>query len=207
MRNLASSLRENGLTSRTHGNRGKTPKHSLTFQQREDVRFLSNHMRQHGLVLPGRVPSYSKADIRLLPSCMFKRSIWRTYKEAGDNTVAYSTFCQLWRDLVPDLVVMKPMSDLCWQCQQHSSALQRCSNRPLQEKSATLAKYTEHLRTVSLERSYFNQQLEECKVSLKTYLARCDRDELPSMYLNNPPNSLDIKSHLSFDYAQQVKHR
>ena len=46
------------------------------------------------------------------------------------RAVAYSTFCQLWRLLLPSVTVMKPMSDPCWQCQQNSSAILRVANAP-----------------------------------------------------------------------------
>ena len=51
------------------------------------------------------------------------------------RAVAYSTFTQLWRQLLPHVVVMKPMSDLCWVCQQNSTAIMRAANRPDEEKS------------------------------------------------------------------------
>ena len=49
--------------------------------------------------------------------------------------VSYSTFTSLWRQLVPHVVVMKPMSDLCWQCQKKTTAITRSANRPEEEKT------------------------------------------------------------------------
>ena len=34
------------------------------------------------------------------------------------------------------VVVMKPMSDLCWQCQKNSTAITRSANRPEEEKTS-----------------------------------------------------------------------
>ena len=63
LKNLAKSLRENGLTPRTHGNVHKRPKHSLSFESTEFVvQFLLNYAKQNAL-LPGRVPGYSCSDI------------------------------------------------------------------------------------------------------------------------------------------------
>ena len=66
-------------------------------------------------------------------------SVWVIYKlaceEAGLRFAAYNTFCTLWRTLVPHITVMKPMSDLCWVCQQNSTALMRAANTPESEKS------------------------------------------------------------------------
>lgn len=50
--------------------------------------------------------------------------------------------------LVPYLVVMKPMTDLCWQCQQNSAALSRTTNNPLAEKTAAVETYLEHLTII-----------------------------------------------------------
>jgi hypothetical protein len=130
LQDLAKSLRENGLTPRTHGNAHKRPKHSLSFESTEFVvQFLLNYAEQNAL-LPGRVPGYSRSDIKLLPSSVSKRGIWKTYHSAADeetsiHAVAYTTFCRLWRSLLPSVVIMKPMTDLCWMCHQNSTAILR----------------------------------------------------------------------------------
>ena len=65
--------------------------------------------------------------------------MWIEYKlsadEAGVIAAAYSTFCIMWKQLTPQVVVMKPMSDLCWVCQKNSMAILRAANTPLMEKS------------------------------------------------------------------------
>ena len=67
------------------------------------------------------------------------QNVWVQYKlssdEAGLRVVAYNTFCTLWRKLVPFITVMKPMTDLCWVCQQNSSAIMRSANTPEEHKS------------------------------------------------------------------------
>ena len=88
---------------------------------------------------PGRVPGYKDSDVKLLPSSTTKHTIWELYLQAAATSlmraVAYSTFTHLWRQLLPHVVVMKPMSDLCWVCQQNSTAIMRSANRPDEEKS------------------------------------------------------------------------
>ena len=67
------------------------------------------------------------------------QAVWAEYKlsadEAGVKAAAYTTFCSLWRQLVPHITVMKPMSDLCWVCQKNSVAIMRAANTPETEKS------------------------------------------------------------------------
>ena len=92
------------------------------------------------MVLPGRVPGYKSLDIQLLPSSTTKDQVWELYQQAATQEsmrpVCYATFTSLWRQLVPHVVVMKPMSDLCWQCQKNSTAITRSANRPDEEKTS-----------------------------------------------------------------------
>ena len=39
--------------------------------------------------------------------------------------VCYSLFCSPWKQLTPQVVVTKPMSDLCWTCQRNSTLIMR----------------------------------------------------------------------------------
>ena len=61
--------------------------------------------------------------------------------EADIKAAAYTTFCRLWRQLVPQIMVMKPMSDLCWVCQQHSRAIMRSANTLEEEKTQVIRTY------------------------------------------------------------------
>ena len=91
------------------------------------------------MLLPGRVPGYKDSDVKLLPSSTTKHTIWELYLQAAaassKHAVAHSIFTQLWRQLLPNIVIMNPMSDLCWVCQQNSAAITRSANRPEEEKS------------------------------------------------------------------------
>ena len=159
-KNIKSSYIKTGPVPRVHGNTGKQPKHHLTLQQIKDVvqyiltyagitlLYMSMHLQlltwlcthvteANAMVLPGRVPGYKSSDIQLLPT---KHQVWELYQQAASREsmrpVSYSTFTSLWRQLVPHVVVMKPMSDLCWQCQKNSTAITRSANRPEEEKTS-----------------------------------------------------------------------
>ena len=171
MRNLMTHFQENGLVARIHGYVHRRPKHSLSLDDIESaVRFLLSYVEQHGLLLPGRVPGYSRSDIKLLPSSSSKRGIWKSYKSAvvlaTTQTVAYSTFCRLWRKLLPSIIVMKPMSDLCWHCQQNSTAILRATNCSENEKTKTIQVAEEHLRVVRMERALYKNTCQECEHSV-----------------------------------------
>ena len=51
------------------------------------------------------------------------------------KAVGYSLFCALWKELTPQVVITRPMSDLCWVCQKNSNMIVRAHNRPVEEKS------------------------------------------------------------------------
>jgi hypothetical protein len=74
--------------------------------------------------------------------------VWVEYKlacdEAGIRSAAYNTFCTLWRKLAPHITVMKPMTDLCWVCQQNSTAIMRAAHTPEENKSE-VNHYTSYL--------------------------------------------------------------
>ena len=97
----------------SHGNTKRSPAHALSFSSTEFVvRFLLNYPEQNALLLPG-VPGYSSSDIKLLPSSVSKRGIWRCTSDSM-RVVGYSTFTNLWRCLLPLVILMNPMTDLCW---------------------------------------------------------------------------------------------
>lgn len=149
--------------------------------------------------LPGRIPGFRRADIRVLPTTETKSSVWRKYKkemlEAGHRAVGNSTFRKYWRQLLPGVVIGRPMTDLCWRCQQNNQAIYRSSNLPDCEKSAKLRTQEEHLCIVAREREAYKGMTESSKVTVK---------EITTVLGPNSPCSRDITMHYSFDYAQQV---
>ncbi|XP_064383600.1 uncharacterized protein LOC135332176 [Halichondria panicea] len=210
MKALAQRYKENGLTPRIHGNTKRSPKWTLSLSSAEFVvGFLVHYTQLHGLLLPGRVPGYSRSDLKLLPSSATKRSIWIEYHQSAINdssihTVVYSTFCRLWRTLLPQVLIMKPMSDLCWQCQQNSTAIIRSANSQESDKSSTLKAAEDHLTHVQLERSYYRAICDDCRQEVRTCFTENGTFSPPLPHSGIPANTKRIKVHYSFDYAQQV---
>ena len=89
--------------------------------------------------------------IPIIPNTI--QSVWYLYKaacdEAGLRALALNTFCTLWRNTLPFITVMKPMTDLCSVCQQNSTALVRAANTPDEEKTevvrVSMLKYFKYL--------------------------------------------------------------
>jgi len=59
--------------------------------------------------------------------------VWSQYvgssAEENVHAAAYTTFLRYWQKLAPHIIVMKPMTDLCWVCQKNSSAIMKAKNR------------------------------------------------------------------------------
>ena len=73
LKNLVKSFKANGLAPCVHGNTKRLPHNTLPLSSVEYVvRFLLNFADQNCLLLPGRIPGYSRSDIKLLPSSLSK---------------------------------------------------------------------------------------------------------------------------------------
>ncbi len=210
LKNLVKHLKLNGLTPRVHKNTRRLPKHSLSLDSIQYVvKLLLNYTDQNGILLPGRIPGYRKTDIKLLPSSVSKRIVWKNYHEAATgsdviHSVAYTTFCRLWRTLLPSILILKPMSDLCWQCQRNSTAILRAANHPDTEKSVILKAAENHLEKVQLERSFYKTCCDNCRKEVHRFFTVGESFSPPPLLVRASPNSKSIKVHYSFDYAQQI---
>lgn len=206
--NLTKGLVKNGLSPRTHGNAYRQPKHSLSYESTEYVvRFLISYAEQNALLLPGQIPGYSRSDIKLLP--VSKRGIWKVYhtaaeEDANAHAVAYTTFCRLWRTLLPSVIIMKLMTDLCWTCHRNSAAILRAVNTSEASKSSTIREAEEHLCIVQIERSFYKSTCDACRKSVRAFFTIDGDFHPPALSSTTTPNTRDIKVHYSFDYAQQV---
>ena len=72
------------------------------------------------------------------------------------------------------------------------------------EKSATLSKAIEHLRVVTVERSYYRSITEDCRRSIRLHFSEGGKFQPPPLSSMIPANSKDKKVHYSFDYVQMV---
>ena len=86
LKNFAKSFR----APRVHGNTKTLPYNTLSISSVEYVtRFLLNYTDQNGLLLPGCIPGYSRSDIKLLPSSVSKRGIWRVIMNLLIQQIAF----------------------------------------------------------------------------------------------------------------------
>ena len=144
--NIKASCSENGIAPRVHGNTRRLPVHALTFDDvSRVVTFIRNYAEDHAVLLPGRIPGYKRSDLQLLPCSTTRASIWREYSNACDlshhRSVAYSTFCETWRTLLPMILPARPRTDLCPVCHAKAGLLMRSSNLSEGEKSQVITRF------------------------------------------------------------------
>ena len=167
-RNVVASFNMHGIAPHVNSNTKKIPRHALSFSSVEYVvRFHFSYVEEYAVLLPGRVPGYTCSDLQLLPLSKSKHTIWEVYHKAAEaegtiHPVAYTTFCYLWHKLVPSILVMKPRSDLCWQCQKSNAAIVRTANSLDAAKSQAIMEALKHLRI-------YKSTCEDCKRSILAY--------------------------------------
>ena len=202
-RRLKEHYENHGISQRRHGNSKRLPSNTLTHPVVEDVKcFLTNYVEENAIQLPGRIPGYKNEDMKLLSSSETKLSVWRQYTAACESSekqsISYSKFKDLWQQFHPNVVVAKPMTDLCMTCQQNTAKLVRSANVPDSEKSECVRAQQEHLNTVKSERELYR---EVCEEATRTFEAVENTIRLNE---SHDPCSLDGTMHYSFDFAQQL---
>ena len=169
---LVKCYRKNGLTLRVHGNKKRLPSSAFSSETIERVvKFILNVAEEQALLLPGRVPGFKRTDIHLLPSVLTKQSLWKTYTEIsasqGQLHIDYSKFCDIWNQLCPFVLIMRPATDLCWTCQKNNNLIQKSVNLPEIQKVEAVKAQEEHLRLTAGEREFYKQCCRESKESKK----------------------------------------
>ena len=202
-RRLKEHYENHGISHRTHGNHKRLPSNTLPQMVVEDVNtFLTNYVEENAISLPGWISGYKNDDIKLLSSSETKMSVWRDYTAActasEKQSVSYSKFKDFWQQLHLNVIVAKPMTDLCMTCQQNTATLVRSANLPEEEKSECVRAQQEHLNIVKSERELYEEVCEEAKNIFETAEPPIRLSE------RHDPCSLNGTVHYSFDYAQQI---
>lgn len=200
---LLKHYKKNGLSVRVHGNNKRLPTSTSSPETIENVvKFIRNVAEEQALLLPGRVPGFKRTDVKLLPSTLTKHSLWKTYQDLCNNdcsiSVGYSKFCDLWNQLCPFVIIMRPATDLCWTCQKNNSRIHKSANLPEAQKAEVVKAQEQHLRLASGERDLYKTCCKESKDSLAPHLRNVDfsNEQEPCSYAGTV--------HYSYDYAQQL---
>lgn len=172
---LVKHYRKNGLSVRVNGNKKRLPSSAFSSETIERVvKFILNTAEEQALLLPGRVPGFKRIDVRLLASVLTKHGLWKTYCEIsasqGKNHVGYSKFCDLWSQLCPFVLIMRPVTDLCWTCQKNNNLTQKTADLPEAEKVEAVRNQEQHLQLAAGERDFYKNCCQETKESVAQHL-------------------------------------
>lgn len=200
---LVKHYRKNGLTVRVHGNKKRLPSSTFSAETVKNVvKFIMNTAEEQALLLPGRVPGFKRVDVKLLPSVLTKHGLWKTYTEIclsqGQLSVGYSKFCDLWKQLCPFVLIMRPATDLCWTCQKNNNLIQKTANLPETQKAEAVRAQEQHLRLAAGEREFYKNCCQKSKENINDHLQEVD------FSVEREPCSYTGTVHYSYDYAQQL---
>jgi hypothetical protein len=207
---LKSHVSEENITPPIHGNTGRTPTHAYSLTDREQVKsFILNFTVIHGLPDPGRDIRKGKGKLRiLLPSVMSYHSVHRQYalstRATGNSPIAYRTFIKIWQEEFPYIKFNDPRSDLCMTCEDFKKRLNQTVatlDEDKEKKQAQIHKEAlEHLKLVKKERLFYQAN---AKVANEHYRKLREKEHLTTPC---KPNSRNIMSHYSWDFAQQLNY-
>jgi len=158
-------------------------------------------VEENAIALPGRILGFKRDDVKVLSSNETKTSVWRVYtdtcKASGEQAVCYSKFVDMWQQFHPN-VVSKPMTDLCFTCQQNMTKLLRATNLPEQEKSDCVRAQQDHLDCAQRGREFYRNTCSVAATTFRCIEAKTNFNESREACL------FDGTMHYAFDYAQQV---
>ncbi|GFR99045.1 hypothetical protein ElyMa_002783300 [Elysia marginata] len=118
----------------------------------------------------GAHPGIERDDLKLLPTSCTKAFLYRKYAEAcsaspTERAVCENAFMQIWRQCLPHILPMKPLTDLCWTCQKNTVLLGRLTSMPEEQKLEVLQKATDHVNHAAAERTTYKDAVQDAKVS------------------------------------------
>lgn len=199
---LLKHYKTEGAVPAVHKNYRRTPKKTCSKDTLEKVvLFIRNHAEENALYMPGRLANH-KVIVKLLPSSDTKKLIYSKYKsvceQANEVIVGRSLFYNVWKTFCPDVVIMRPRTDLCDYCQKNMTTHAKLRGASEEEKEQFFKKCQDHLELVFSERASYKSII---KHTIDEYcLEEVVRDQDGKVI----PNSYEKAVHYSFDFAQQV---
>ncbi len=193
-----------GVVMKSHGNSKRVPRHSLSLESRKHVTtFIRNYAEEAALFLPGRQAN-QRQIVKLLPSNETKKHVFERYEEACRNSkvkpVKLTTFRLVWNDFCPDIVIQRPQTDLCADCQASYVSHEKLKGKSEAEKATFFEQCQAHLTRVDVERRHYFNVIKNTRTQLL--------DGKKETILKNAESGLHCifegTVHYSFDYAQQI---
>lgn len=100
-------------------------------------------------------------------SVLTKHGLRKTYCE---NHVGYPKFCDLWSQLCPFVLILRPPTDLCWTFLKNNNLIQKTANLPETENVEAVRNQEQHLRLAAGKRDFYKNCCWETKESVAKHL-------------------------------------
>ena len=191
-----------------HGNSGRIPTNAYNTSDKEKViYFILNFIDIHGLPDPGRDVRKGKGKLRiLLPSIMNYHSVHQQYaksiKASEGPIIAYRTFIKIWQEEFPHVKFNDPRTDLCMTCENFKKRLNQVAAALDEDKEKRQAQIhreaLDHLKCAKKERLFYKANAKVANEYCKKLKSKINHSK------PNKPNSKNIMSHYSWDFAQQL---
>nr|XP_022302539.1 uncharacterized protein LOC111110356 [Crassostrea virginica] len=199
-KSLKKQLKENGVTPRVHGLKGKKSNHGHPFCVIEAaVVFIKRYADQFGLPLPAAPRAHDDTPPVLLPCNESKAAVHAKYKEAclesSSPYVELTTFKEAWNSCVPFIQFMKPKTDLCKTCFDLRENIAGAFDE--ETKLELTQRLIDHIDQAKQEREFYK----ECTTRAKEELQNAEKPH--GRYL--PSCSAPYENvHYTFDFSQYV---
>ena len=155
LKNLQKHLKENGITQREHGNKGRLPPNAFSFESVQNiVDFIVNYATTFGLPQPaarrgraGEAPVY-------LPASEGYNTVHQKYVEAcltsGKHAAKYHSFRHIWLQCLPHVQFMTPRTDVCHYCEEYRVLIVKAISE--NDKVRLAQEFKEHVAEAQKER-------------------------------------------------------
>ncbi|EDN68038.1 conserved hypothetical protein [Beggiatoa sp. PS] len=208
LKRLQKHLLEMGISSSTHGNIGRQPSHTCSFEEKTAIQmFIINYAETHGMPDPFSSLRHGKGRLRiLLPSILNYASVHQAYELSLQNqnkpSVGYRTFMRCWQEFCSHIVFSKPRTDLCMTCEDFKKEINKITSdldeKRDDDKEKIYKKALKHIEDAKKERTYYAA----CSKLAEEHYLRLGLKNIPSRSIK--PNSRNMMQHYSWDFAQQL---
>ena len=188
LKNLQKHLKDNGITEREHGNKGRLPPNAFTFETvRYIVDFILNYARVFGLPQPAARRGRASAAPVYLSASEGYNTVHQKYVEAcvasGKRAAKYHSFRSIWLQCVPHIRFMTPRTDVCHYCEDYRVLISKAVSEV--DKIKLTQEFKAHVEVAQKERQHYLDSMKKAEENI------CD----------GPPSYC----HYTFDFAQMLQ--
>lgn len=130
--------------------------------------------QEESLVLKMKTSNYFH---RMKPKCTCGNVLQELVRSRTSKLCVTQNFRLLETVFFLNVIMAKPMTDLCFTCQQNTLKLVWAANLPEEEKSQCVQAWQPHLNSVQTERELYRQVCEKAKCSFEELEDQIDLEE------------------------------